>query len=75
MKKILIIQLMLLSSLMAEQGFERAIGKNRSNTCEAAKKKARETYNIFQMNTGCTCGKTEQKMWICELVFSYMSKK
>jgi len=75
MKKILIIQLMLSSSLMAEQGIELAIGKNRSNTCEAAKKKARETYNIFQMNRGCTCEKIDQKMWSCELVFSYMSKK
>lgn len=75
MKKILLIQMILLSSLMAEKGFERVIGKSETETCIAVRKKARELYNIFQMNSKCTCERTEAKEVMCEIYFNYSSKK
>lgn len=75
MKKILLIQMILLSSLMAEKGFERVIGKSQSKACIAARKKARELYNIFQMNSRCTCERTDTKEVMCEIYFNYSSKK
>ena len=75
MKKILIIQLLILSSLMAEQGFAQAFGKNKSNACEAAKNKARKSYKVFQMNKGCTCERIETQEWMCVLSFNYILKK
>ncbi len=75
MKKILLIQMMFLSSLMAEKGFERVIGKSQEETCVAARKKARQSYNIFQMNARCTCERTDENEWMCEIYFNYNSKK
>ena len=75
MKKILLIQMILLSSLMAEKGFERVIGKSQEEACVAARKKARQAYNIFQMNARCTCERTETDKWMCEVYFNYSTKK
>lgn len=75
MKKILLIQIILISSLMAEQGHERGIAKDRSTACAIAEKAARESYNVFQMNAGCSCVETENKEWTCDILFSYMSKR
>lgn len=75
MIKILLIQMILLSSLMAEKGFERVIGKSQSEACIAARKKARQLYHIFQMNSRCTCERTETKKVMCEIYFNYSSKK
>ena len=75
MKKILLIQIMLLSSLIAEQGHEQGVAKDKKTACEIARKQARATYNVFQMNSDCRCNKTQNEEWTCELLFSYMSKK
>jgi len=66
---------MFLSSLMAEQGHEKGISKDKRVACEIAKKEARATYNVFQMNPGCSCENTNGNEWVCELLFSYISKK
>lgn len=66
---------MFLSFLMAEQGHQQGIAKDKKVACEIAKKQARALYNVFQMNSGCSCEKTNTDEWTCELLFSYMLKK
>ncbi len=75
MKKILLIQMVLVSSLMAEKGFERVVASSQENACAAARKKAYASYHIFQMNSGCRCGQTENKEWMCEISFNYSGKR
>ncbi len=74
MKKIILIQMVLLTSLMAITGSERDTGTSQEQACDAAKKKARMSYQIFQMNSACTCQQTDVNEWSCEVSFSYMRK-
>lgn len=75
MKKILLLQMVLLSSLMATTGSESATEMNKVQACESAKMKARMSYQIFQMNSACRCEEIELKGWTCKVSFSYMGKK
>lgn len=75
MNKILLIQIILLSSLMAEQGHEQGVAKDKKTACEIARKQARALYNVFQMNSNCNCKNSKIDEWTCELLFSYLSKK
>jgi len=75
MKKILLIQFMLLMPLMAETGSEQAIGASQIETCTLVRQKAYQSYEVFQMNARCSCKQTETKEWSCEIVFSHMGKR
>ncbi len=75
MKKILLLQIIVLMPLIAETGKERAIGESREGTCSAVRKKAYSSYRVFQMNAGCVCEQNEKNKWICEIYFSHMGKK
>jgi len=75
MKKILLIEILFVSSLMAEQGHTQGIAKDKKDACTTAKQIAWDDYHIFQMNPGCRCENTDTNEWTCEVLFSYMSKK
>ncbi len=66
---------MFLSSLMAEQGHTQGTAKDKKDACTIAKQIAWTDYHVFQMNPGCRCANTDTNEWICEILFSYMSKK
>ena len=75
MKKILLIQIILLMPLMAEVGKTKAIGKSQEESCLKARKKAYESYDIFQMNSGCTCKQIGNNEWNCEIYFNFSGKR
>ena len=75
MKKLLLIQMLFISSVIAEDGFERVIDKNKTVACQIAKDKAYAVYVIFRINSDCFCEKTQDEEWGCDLYFNYMRKK
>ncbi len=75
MKKILLIQTILLMPLMAEVGKVKAIGKSQEESCSQARKKAYESHDIFQMNSRCTCEQTDENEWSCEIYFNFSGKR
>lgn len=66
--------MVLFSSLMAITGSERDTGASEEQACDSAKKKARMSYQIFQMNSACRCEYIDLKGWTCQVSFSYMKK-
>ena len=64
-----------ISSVIAEDGFERVIDKNKALACKMAKDKAYAEYDIFRINSGCFCEKTQIGEWQCDLYFNYIRKK
>ena len=51
MKKLLLLQILFISSVIAEEGLERVIDKSKMSACDKAKSKAYASYEIFRMNT------------------------
>ncbi|MEA3418068.1 MAG: hypothetical protein U9Q90_01620 [Campylobacterota bacterium] len=79
MKKIVIL-LLITTGLLAEnntthEGFARVHAKYKSDACDIAKKKARETFEIIEMNPGCRCERTDGYEWMCDAVFTYTKEK
>lgn len=75
MKKLLLIQIVFLSCLIAKEGFERVVDKNQMTACKMAKDKAYSEFEIFRINSECICKKTKSEEWACDLYFNYIRKK
>ena len=56
-------------------GLERAIARDKSSACDAAKAKARESYQIVTMDPDCRCERTDGREWQCDVGFTYLKKK
>lgn len=75
MKKLLLLQILFISSVIAEEGLERVIDKSKMSACDKAKSKAYASYEIFRMNSDCFCKNTDTQEWTCDLYFNYIRKK
>ena len=58
-----------------KQGYERAIDRYSNSACEKARAKAKETYEIVEMDAGCRCETTDSREWQCDIGFTYTEKK
>jgi len=71
--------LLITSALFAQeeatQGLERALMPQKRDACIEAKRKAKENYNIIDMNVGCTCEKSDDRRWNCFVIFTHIPKK
>ncbi len=75
MKKILLLQIIFLTSVMAEAGSQRVIGNSKADACNTAKENAYTLYEIFRINSDCACKQTNLQEWVCELRFNYIRKR
>lgn len=78
MKKLLCIPflfLMLHAEQTPKEGLERASAPEQRDSCELAKKSARENYNLVELNVGCTCERGDNREWNCFVGFTYMPQE
>jgi len=69
MKTLLLITLLTLSIFAQEEhetSFERAIMRYKSDACDAAKELAKKDKKLLRLHPGCSCEKTDDRMWSCD---------
>ncbi len=82
MKQILLI-LTMAASIIASQpkkadikeGFERAQERYERDACERARTQAKRNYEIVKIDVGCRCERTDDRLWQCDIGFTYRPKK
>jgi hypothetical protein len=76
MKKLILIVVstFLLADSTLVDGLERGSSRYKSDSCDIAKAKAKENYDIKEMDVGCVCEKSDSKEWMCFIKFKYLPK-
>lgn len=70
-----IIALTLWAEGSVKEGYERGMHKYQRDSCMAAKQQARQNYEIITIDPGCKCEKSDDRLWQCDVGFTYREEK
>ncbi|MBU1657661.1 hypothetical protein KKG72_01235 [bacterium] len=76
MKKLILMTLstFLLAENVVVDGLERAMAQYKRDACEKAKSRAKENYDVKDINAECTCEKSDSREWMCFVRFKHLPK-
>ena len=54
-----------------KEGFERAQERYQRDSCDRARAQAKANYEIVELDGGCRCERTDDRLWQCDIGFTY----